>query len=400
MATAVIMPQGGQDIDTGRVVRWLKKAGDPVKKDEVICEVETEKTVMEVSAAEDGILLQIVVDEGEEGQVLAPIGYIGQPGEMAAPTTVEVQEIRQEPVTVAAAERNGTSQRPESERRSVRISPKARRIAVEKGVPVDQIAGTGPQGRIVSEDVLRAIEESRQAASAEVESVSGGRVVPMSRVGRVTARRMQDSKRSIPHFYVSVAVDMTEAVRFRDAYNARPGIADGERMTFNDLIVRAAALAMKVHPRINSTVKDEDNLIAWDDINIGIAVMTDTGLIVPVLEKADTLSLQATIERSRRLAAMARAGRQSVWVPARLTISNLGMYNVDNFIAIINPPEAAVLAVSSVRRQLVVYENGGFAPRDMMNVTLSMDHRIGDGVLAACFTNEIRMLLEQPDLLR
>jgi pyruvate dehydrogenase E2 component (dihydrolipoamide acetyltransferase) len=222
----------------------------------------------------------------------------------------------------------------------------------------------------------------------------------MSRVGKVTARRMLESKQSIPHFYVSVTVDMTEAVHFRGAYNARPGIADGERLSFTDLIVRAAALAMKVHPRINSTVRDEDSLIIWDDINIGIAVATDAGLIVPVLEKVDALLLPAIIEQSRRVAAMARDGRQSAWIPARLTISNLGMYNVDNFVAIINPPEAAILAVSSVRKQLVVYDNGGFAPRDMMNMTLSMDHRIGDGVLAARFANEIRMLLEQPDLLR
>ena len=397
MATAVIMPQGGQDIETGRVVRWLKKPGDPVKKNEVICEVETEKTVMEVSAAEDGVLLQIVVAEGDEGQVLAPVGYIGRPGEMTAPAA---QETRQEPVVVVA-ERAGAAQRAAGEPRGVRISPKARKIAAEKGIPIHQITGTGPQGRIVSEDVLRAFQQTQQAAPPpDGEPVAGGRVVPMSRVGKVTARRMQDSKRTIPHFYVSVAVDMTEAVSFRDAYNAQPGIADGARMSFTDLIVRATALAMKVHLQINCTVRDDDSLIAWDDVNIGIAVATDAGLIVPVLEKVDGLSLQAIIEQSRRIAALARDGRQSAWVPARLTISNLGMYNVDNFVAIINPPEAAILAVSSVRKQLVVYDNGGFAPRDMMNVTLSLDHRVGDGILAARFVNEIKALLEQPALLR
>ncbi len=409
MASAVIMPQGGQDIETGRVVGWLKDEGDPVKKGEVICEVETEKTVLEVTAPEDGVLLRIVVPEGNEARILTPIGFIGQPGEEIEggdrPAAAE-REAQHAPAVTAETDRARDSRYLAEEPVKIRVSPKAKKIAREKGVPLHLITGTGPQGRIISDDVLRTFQELQSLPEPqEVETlagdqVEGGRVVPMSRAGRIAARRLQDSKRHIPHFYVTISVDMTEASRFRDEFNRRVGVSQGEKLSFTDLIVRATALAMKACPQINTTVKDEENLIIWDDINLGIAVATDSGLVVPVLENADRLPLEDMAMQLRRIAQMARDGRQSAWVPARLTISNLGMFNVDNFIAIINPPEAAILAISSIKKRLVVYDNGTIAARDMMNMTLSLDHRVGDGVLAARFLNEIRALLEQPELLR
>lgn len=421
MPSKIIMPQGGQDLEFGRVVRWLKQAGDPVKKGEIVCEVETEKAVLEVPAPSEGILAEIHVADGEDAKVFSTIatirtqdegnGHTLHPLPAAAPAA---------PVTATPA---GSA--PTRRENRIRISPKAKRISAERGIAFEQIKGSGPYGRIVSEDVLR-FAASMQAARAHTPASAsvaapvrpaaapppipvpqtadpapnGGRPAPMTKIGRVTARRMATSKQTVPHFYVTTSVDMTAAAHFRDTMNVRPGLTGDEKLSFTDLIVRASALALRVHPQVNCSAQDEETLLFWEDVHIGIAAATDEGLVVPVLEHADRLSLEQIARESRCLVAMARDGRQASSAPAHFTISNLGMFNVDNFIAIINPPESAILAVSSIRKQLIPIEDGGFVPRDMMALTLSMDHRVGDGVLAARFLNELRTYLENPDLLR
>jgi len=278
----------------------------------------------------------------------------------------------------------------------VRVSPKARQLATERGVPLDGITGTGPQGSITAEDVLAAAERLSRQWPPEGARENLGRCVPMGKVAKVTARRMLLSKQSIPHFYVTVAVDMTAAKSYRSDFNSRLPNADTDGISLTDLITRACVLALREFPQLNSTVKDEGNLILWDDLNVGIAAATDAGLVVPVVEGADALSLAELAKRTRQVVAAAREGRQISVAPARFTISNMGMYGVDNFLAIINPPEAAILSVSSVKPTVVLAEDGTIQVRDMMNATLSMDHRVGDGVLAARFLSLIRALLEEP----
>jgi pyruvate dehydrogenase E2 component (dihydrolipoamide acetyltransferase) len=238
-------------------------------------------------------------------------------------------------------------------------------------------------------------------AVLKVDASLPGKVLPLNKVRKVIAQRMQVSKQFIPHFYVTVAVDMTDALHFREKFNKRPALAKEDMLSVNDLLVRACALTLKEFPQVNSSVLDEQNLILWEDIHIGIAVALDEGLVVPVLEHADWLNLSQIPRQTRRLITLAKEGKQASLASSRFTISNLGMFQVESFMAIINPPEAAILAVASVEKRVMppAGDQLGLRLRDIMNMTLSLDHRIGDGVLAARFLNRVRELLEEPDLL-
>jgi pyruvate dehydrogenase E2 component (dihydrolipoyllysine-residue acetyltransferase) len=397
MVAQVIMPQGGQDIEKGTIVRWHRKDGEPVKKGEVICEVETEKTVIEVTAPQDGVLLRTFHAEGEEAKVLSVIAVVGDPGETIP------EDLTPSGAAVGAAGRAspGDGQAPATARTAaaggkLRVSPKARQLAEEKGIALEEIEGTGPQGSITAEDVLVAVGRVGGGGPSAGSVPDHGRLVSMSKVGKVTARRMALSKHTIPHFYVTVAIDMTAAKKYRSEFNSHVPSAETDGVSITDLITRACVLALREYPQLNSTVKDEESLILWDDVNVGIATATEAGLVVPVVEGADALSLEELGNRTRQVVAAAREGRQISVAPARFTISNMGMFGVDNFLAIINPPEAAILSVSSMRPAVVASEDGSLQVRDMMNATLSMDHRIGDGVLAARFVNFVKALLEEP----
>jgi pyruvate dehydrogenase E2 component (dihydrolipoamide acetyltransferase) len=410
MATKVIMPQGGQDIEKGTVVRWLKREGEPVKKGEVIFEVETEKAVFDVEAPVDGYLLKILVLEGVETPIFSTIGLIGNRDEvLEVPETAPAARPETDTAAVPESKLEGIAgeegARPGEEK--IKITPKAKRIAIEKGVRIQLLKGTGPQERITEKDVLDYLERQPVPEPAPFSRVEGGRVVPLSKVRKVTARRMQQSKQSVPHFYVTVSADMTAALKFRAKYlvlstvevNESQDVAGESALSVTDLITRASVLALREFPQLNSSILDEDHLVLWEDINIGIAVALEEGLVVPVLENADRLSLPQIALQSRRLERLAKEGKQSSLAQGRFTISNLGMFNVDNFIAIINPPEAAILAVGSIEKQVIPTENGDIGVRDRMNMTLSIDHRIGDGVLAARFLNKVKALLEDPECL-
>ena len=223
-----------------------------------------------------------------------------------------------------------------------------------------------------------------------------GQTVPMSRMRKVIARRLQQSKQTIPHFYVTVTVDMTDAIKQREALNAK---ADKDsKISLNDMVVKAAAIALGEFPQVNCKI-DEDNLIYLEDINIGVAVGLDEGLVVPVLPEVDTLSLKGIAKKIKELVNLAKAGKQASLTTGTFTISNMGMLDVDNFVAIINPPETAILAVDSVRKQLVVAADDSFRVRDTMRMTLSADHRAVDGVLGSKFVNRIKHGLQNPQTL-
>ena len=347
MAIKVIMPQGGQDINVGTVVRWLKKEGDPVKKGEVICEVETEKAVFEVEAPADGYLRKTIVKEGQETPIFSVIGIIGDKEE-----TIDVEAILAEGKKEAegldiSKLRRKLGKGQEEVEAKIRISPRARKLAQERGVPLSRIKGTGPGGRIIEKDVLgfkeaQPLAESEAAAAQKelvgTERLDGGRKVPMTKVRKVIARKMQKSKQIVPHFYVSINVDMTEALKFRLEYNSRLEDPEGDSLSVNDMIIRACALCLEEFPQVNSSVLDEETLVLWDDINVGIAVELESGLVVPVLQNADQLSLPQITRQSRHLISMIREGKQASLAPGRFTISNMGMFNVDSFLAIINHP--------------------------------------------------------------
>ncbi|MDP2964917.1 MAG: dihydrolipoamide acetyltransferase family protein [Pelolinea sp.] len=391
MASKVIMPQGGQDLTTGRVVRWLKKEGEAVKKGEVICEVETEKAVFEVSAPQNGVMLQITAHDGEEVKILSTIGFVGDAAESiggaAKEPVVDVPRVEKTSNAGLAIPLMQQQTRPK-----IIISPKARKLARDNALPLESLLSSRADGKITSDDVLKTLGKTGQLLIRK-EAVSGAaRTITPDKVRKTIAKRLSQSWSSAPHIFVTVAVDMTSAVKFRKE-NLQLDVS------YNDLVIRACAMALQKYPDVNASFIDEDTINLWGDINIGVAIAAPQGLVVPVIDDADKLSLKEIAVRSKQIVEKARAGKQDLSKPSRFTISNLGMYQVEAFTAVINPPETAILAVSSIRKMPVVVDEDKIAIRDMMNVTLSMDHRVGDGVLAAEFVNAVKQALENPETL-
>ena len=390
MAEKIIMPQGGQDLKFGTVVRWLKKEGDVVKKGDLVCEVETEKAVFEVNAPRDGFLIKIIKADGEEAKILTAIGYIGDKGERVQLKENIGQERESKQVKPAAQMKEKLS---ESSKKVI-ISPKARKIARDNGINLDELVSSRADGKITAEDVWSAIRKEESTRNTRQAQIANGKVIEIGRIQKTTTRRLQQSWQQAPHIFVTVSVDMAEAAAFRQKLNKNQANA---KLSFNDLVVKAAATALKDFPQVNVSFIDEDTIMQWEDIHIGIAAATEQGLMVPVLENAAALSLIEISKRTKDLVEAARSGKQISSQPSRFTISNLGMYDVDQFTAIINPPESAILAVSSIRKMPCVDREENVVVREMMEITLSLDHRVGDGVLAAKFINRIKQLLEHPN---
>jgi pyruvate dehydrogenase E2 component (dihydrolipoamide acetyltransferase) len=398
MAIEVIMPQGGQDIEVGTVMRWLKAEGDRVAEGEVICEVETEKAVFEVEAPGSGILRQIIIGEAQETAIFSVIAYIGEPEEpIPSPQDISVAQ-KGTPISSSSSSLS-TTDRTASTPDRITASPRARRLADQKGIPLEQLSGTGAKGRITEKDVLAFIEATKGEPLPGIEEqIDGGRVVTISKIRKVTARKMQQSKQTVPHFYATLSADMTQALEIRAKFNNALSNPEEESLSITDLIIRACALAFSETPELNSSILDEDRIVLWEDLNFGIAVAVDSELVVPVMENVDELPISDIAKERRRLVEKASQGKQYSLAPARFTISNLGMYQIEQFIAIINPPETAILAVSSLEKRPVAID-GQMGLRDMLTLTLSVDHRVVDGVVACRFINMVKTLLEEPDRL-
>jgi pyruvate dehydrogenase E2 component (dihydrolipoamide acetyltransferase) len=416
MAEKIIMPQGGQDITEGRVVRWLKSEGDAVSKGEVICEVETEKAVFEVESPQDGILVKIVVPAGKVAKVFGTIGVVAAAGEKVDLAGLLAGEEAEDDggAKPAVAQAQAPPAAPPAVAGKVKASGRARKLAEEKGVDIARVKGTGPQGRITEKDVLAhiasaataapaaaagpAVPRAAETAPAASPAAAGvrGKTVALTKMRKVIARRLQQSKQTVPHFYVTVKVDMTSAIRLREEINAKAE-KDG-KISMNDMVIKSAAIALSEVPQVNCKF-DEENIVYLDEINIGVAVGLDDGLVVPVLPAVDELSLKGVAKKTKEIIALAKAGKQANLVPGSFTVSNMGMLDVENFTAIINPPEAAILAIGSTAKEVQVTEDNSLRVRDVMKMTLSADHRAIDGVLAARFLNRIKSGLENPQSL-
>ncbi len=388
MATRIIMPQGGQDITEGLVVRWLKAEGDPLRRGEVICEVETEKAVFEVEAPADGVLLKIIAPAGAKVPVFAVIGIIGAAGEAIDPDLLGTAAAPPEPaLDIAAIRRRAASRVGRSA--SAPASGRARRLAAEKGLDLSAVEGSGPQGRITAKDVLLHVEKRTLPVAA-----LRGRTTPLSPMRRAIARRMGQSKQTVPHFYATVSADVTAALELRERLNRETG----GTISITDLTLKATALALRALPAMNCRLQ-ADQILYLEDVNVALAVMIDGGVMVPVLTRVDQLSLEEIARRSAAAAALARTGKQAGVEPACFTVSNLGMLGVDSFTAIINPPEAGILAVGRVEKRPVVRNDTEICIRSMLSMTLSVDHRVVDGALAAKFIARIQQHLENPHTL-
>ena len=372
MPVDVIMPALGMAQETGKVVRWLRREGDAVVKGEPLLEIETDKVTVEIEAPADGTLAGVSAPEGAEVPVGTPVAVVLAAGETAAPVPDPEPRIVREVEAVAAAPAGPT---PRPRRRLA--SPKARRLAQELGVELDSLAGSGPNGAVVAADV-----EAASGAPLEVGSV-----------WRVMAERTTRAWQEVPQFVLRRDVDASRLETWRASARRRPG---NETVSHTDLLVKLCAEALRLHPRVNASWRD-GAIVAGAAINIGIAVATDDGLVVPVVRAADTLSLGAISARRREVADAARAGRLRAEdvQGGTFTISNLGMYGVDDFQAIVNAPQAAILAVGRILERPVSL-NGEVVSRPMLTLSLSFDHRVVDGARGAEFLDTLAGLVEEP----
>ncbi len=405
MAYRVTMPQLGYDMTEGAVARWRKREGEPVQRGEVIAEIETDKATVELEAFASGVLRKILLPEGQQVPVGTLIAVIAEPDE---PIDDILKEAGAPPAPAAPPQAEAPAPAPKEAPEEVRVkaTPVARRLAEELGIDLRQVKGTGPEGRITREDVeafaARLREQQAAAAAAPrpetppAPPAAAPEAVeePLSRMRQTIARRMTESKQQAPHFYVTVEVDMTEAMRLREQLNAQ--LEEDARLSVNDLIIKAVAKALVKFPRLNSAFAG-DRLRVFKAVNIAMAVATPDGLLAPVVHDAAGKSIFQIARETKELARRAREGRLRAddQVGGTFTVSNLGMYNVESFSAIINPPNAAILATGSVQRRPVV-RGGQIMAADIMKATISVDHRVTDGAEAAQFLGEFKRLLENP----
>ena len=397
----------GFDMHEGTLVRWLKAEGAAVQNGEAIAEIETDKAVVEFESYASGVLSKIVVSEGTTvpvGQVIAVVGAEGEIVADVAPPCPPVADATP-PESVAAPavvearpfdSGNGTAPPPE-----VRASPVARKLAQERGIDLAQLVGTGPGGRITKDDVLGAQVAPVMAAAAPatvapaVAPAQGGELMPLSRMRQQIARVTVRSKQEKPHFYVSSEIDMTEAMDLRRKVNETLE-ADGVRVTVNDLIIKACVEALRRHPKFNA-ILEGDGIRFNETINVGVAIAEEEGLIVPAIMDCAGKSLRDIAVASKDLADRARNGtlRPQEYTGGTFAISNLGMFDVSSFVAIIHPPQTAVLAVGTVAKKPVVRDDE-IAVAQMMTATLSADHRVVDGAEGAKFIVDVKRLLVSP----
>jgi pyruvate dehydrogenase E2 component (dihydrolipoamide acetyltransferase) len=421
----VFMPRLSDTMQEGTVSTWIKQVGDTVEKGDVLAEIETDKATMELEAYDAGVLEKIVVESGQTvpiGEVIAVIGdgsgtSAGQQQAAPAGSTTKAATAKATPTATAEATPTDTPPPVSSPAappvvaagdRDVKASPLARAIAKDAGLDLATVRGSGPGGRIVRADVEAAVEAAREAPagapSDRTPAVHAGpdvEEVPLNNIRRVTARRLATSMQQAPHFFVTRVVAADELVACRARVNA--GLAElaaGDetptKISINDLVVKAVAAALRAHPDVNVSYVD-DKLLRYRRIHIGIAVALDDGLIVPVIRDADTLTVSQIADQSRDLAERARNRRLT---PEEITgstfsVSNLGMFGVDEFTAVINPPEAAILAVGAAKEEPVV-RDGAVVVGHTMRITLSVDHRAVDGATAAKFAADLVTLLENP----
>jgi pyruvate dehydrogenase E2 component (dihydrolipoamide acetyltransferase) len=415
----VIMPKMGDAMESGTLLAWRKKSGDSVAAGDVIAEIETDKSNVELEAEDAGVL-QTKVSEGASVPVGAVIATIGETtangktaesapsassagnGQKSAPANAQPGPS---PAPVAQAStpqpRPAAIAQPATSSGSTRViaSPLAKRIARESGVDIAQVKGTGPNGRVIEADVKNFVATGPAKASttptAQPAVPATGETRELSQIRRVIAKRMAESKGPIPHFYVTSEVDMGEAVSLREKLNSYDESLP--KISLNDMVVKAAALALLKFPDVNS-VYQGDRIVSYGAAHVGIAVALDDGLIVPVVRNADTLPLRKLAATSRELIKKARDKKlqPSEYQGGTFTVSNLGTFDVENFIAIIDPSQGAILAVSTVIKKPVVLEDDSIAVRQRMNVTLSGDHRVMDGATGARFMQELKRLLENP----
>jgi pyruvate dehydrogenase E2 component (dihydrolipoamide acetyltransferase) len=404
MAISVVMPALEMAQETGKLLVWRKKEGEPTVKGEPLLEIETDKAVVEVEAAADGILAGVMSREGDVVPVGSIIAWILQPGESlpteaagtgnAAPTARAVSAAAS--VASAAAAPSGSSSTAANAAATAKLSPKARRLAKEHGVDVSKVAPTGPDGSITTEDILAFVAAGTSAAATEAVPKTAS-AEPLSRIARIMAERTTQSWTTVPHFFVTREFDATAIVALQKNSAAESDKVGAVRPSINDVLVALVARALAKHPRLNATWAG-DNIRTNPEINISVAMAVQDGVVGAVIRNANTMPLGEIAAQRRQLSERSRAEklRPADITGGTFTISNLGMFDVDSFTAIITPPQAAILAVGKIVDRVVAVD-GQAVIRPMLNVTLSADHRVIDGARAAEFLNTLAGAILKPN---
>ena len=415
MAEIVRMPKLSDTMTEGTVAAWHKKVGDKVKSGELLAEIETDKATMEFESYVDGILLYIGVEKGKTVAVDALLAVFGKEGEDvsaivaaegAAPAVKEEAPIAAAPapsapvveapkpvapLAVAPVSTPASAPKPLNDGR-MRVSPLAKKLAEDKGLPLQYIPGSGDGGRIVRRDIDAFMAGAAVQSANAVESYTEENV---SQMRKTIARRLAESKFTAPHFYLTMEIDMGRAVEARAAMNA----ATGSKVSFNDMVIKATSLALKQHPKVNSSWRG-DTIRYNHHVHMGVAVAVDEGLLVPVVRFSDTKTLAQINQEVKVFVDKAKNKKlqPSDWEGNTFTISNLGMFGIEEFTAIVNPPDACILAVGAIR-EVPVVKNGAVVPGHTMKLTLSCDHRVVDGASGSAFLQTLKAMLEEPVLM-
>lgn len=417
MAEIVRMPKLSDTMTEGTVAAWHKKVGDKVKSGELLAEIETDKATMEFESYVDGILLYIGVEKGKTVAVDALLAVFGKEGEdvsaivaaegaapaakeeapVAAPAPAAPAPVVEDPKAAAPSAPAVSVSAPVSAPKPVndgrmRVSPLAKKLAEDKGLPLQYIPGSGDGGRIVRRDIDAFMAGAAVQSASAVESYTEENV---SQMRKTIARRLAESKFTAPHFYLTMEIDMGRAVEARAAMNA----ATGSKVSFNDMVIKATSLALKQHPKVNSSWRG-DTIRYNHHVHMGVAVAVDEGLLVPVVRFADTKSLAQINQEVKVFVDKAKNKKlqPSDWEGNTFTISNLGMFGIEEFTAIVNPPDACILAVGAIR-EVPVVKNGMVVPGHTMKLTLSCDHRVVDGASGSAFLQTLKAMLEEPVLM-
>ncbi len=415
-ATLVTMPKMSDTMQEGTIASWQKKVGDEVKSGDIMAEVETDKATMELESYEDGVLLYIGVEEGDSIEVDGVIAVIGEKGadyekllkahkqkgkQSSSKASSDESTPKKEEEEKATSQSSGSSEKKSTKTKSssdngrIKASPLAKKIAEEKGVDISLVEGSGEGGRIIKRDVENFDPSSVQAAASTSGPAIGQESYTeekVSQMRKVIAKRLAESKFTAPHFYLTMEINMDKAIAARKSMNEVAPV----KISFNDMVIKAVAAALRQHPKANSAWLG-DKIRYNDHIHIGMAVAVEEGLLVPVIRFADNKTLSQISEEAKTLAGKAKNKelQPKDWEGNTFTISNLGMFGIEEFTAIINPPDACILAVGGIKETVIV-KNGEMKVGNVMKVTLSCDHRVVDGAIGSAFLKTLKDLLEDP----
>jgi pyruvate dehydrogenase E2 component (dihydrolipoamide acetyltransferase) len=413
MAIKILMPALSPTMKEGNLARWLKKEGDKVSAGEVIAEIETDKAIMEVEAVDEGVIAKIMVAAGAKNvKVNGVIAILAEEGESIEDAIKEVgKEDDTSNAPVEAVNDKKVELKTEvavkqSENTAERIfaSPLAKRIASQENIQLDRIAGSGPRGRIVKSDVENHIAHAPALANSHRFGTKGDVVVPITNIRRVIAERLVESKQQVPHFYLEIECMMDRLMEFRTEINSAAETNEEAKpeykISVNDLLIKAAALSLAKHPKVNSVWRGED-IIQYGSVDISVAVAIEDGLMTPIVRSADQKSLIQISSEVKELAKKAKSQRlkPEEYQGGGFSISNLGMYSIKSFYAIINPPQSSIMAVGATRKVPMYNEKDELEMRHVMSVSLSCDHRVVDGATAAMFLNTFKKFIETPSLM-